>query len=310
MARLRPSPRSWIAAILIPAALTLASVLGAPAAAAGYATCGDAPRAYVEAAAKNGGSIDTLEWSPFGPKEKGWAVYEFLLDQTLATSCGAGTPSFAQALAAFQARFNLPADGIFSPATFDVLKGVWQEQRAFVMARVEGLCPDPPAPGTIVSVPKAEETFDREDRQLRADVLAAYEKMLAAARAESVAIRADPKALTIFSGYRSPESDAIRCQTERNCDGAHRAACSAHRTGAALDLNMGWLSGDHADDATLENRMMQTRTVSYKWMVKNAARFGFVNYPFEPWHWEYVGPRAGSPAPPPPITVIASQPSR
>ena len=24
-------------------------------------------------------------------------------------------------------------------------------------------------------------------------------------------------------------------------------------------------------------------------LVKNAARFGFVNYVFEPWHWEWVG---------------------
>jgi hypothetical protein len=24
-------------------------------------------------------------------------------------------------------------------------------------------------------------------------------------------------------------------------------------------------------------------------MVANAARFGFVNYPFEPWHWEWTG---------------------
>jgi hypothetical protein len=289
--------------MLISAALALAGLSAQPAQAAGYATCGDAPKTFVQAAAKNAGSIDSLEWAPFGAKEKGWAVYEFLLDQTLATTCGAGTASFAQALAAFQARYKLPADGVFSPETFDVFKGVWQEQRAFVMARVAGLCPDPPASLALVAVPKAEETFDREDRQIRTDVLTAYERMLAAARFESSAIRADPKAMTIFSGYRSPDADQIRCETERNCDGTHRASCSAHRTGAALDLNVGWVQGVHADDATIENRMMQTRTPAYKWLVKNAARFGFVNYPFEPWHWEYVGATAGSPAPPPPLAI-------
>ena len=32
-----------------------------------------------------------------------------------------------------------------------------------------------------------------------------------------------------------------------------------------------------------------SRTAVYRWMVANAARFGFVNYPFEPWHWEWTG---------------------
>jgi hypothetical protein len=303
MARPWPSLSCKIVAILIPAALMFASLAAAPARAAGYATCGDAKGAFRAAAAKNGASIDSLDWAPFGAREKGWAVYEFLLDQTLATTCGAGTSNFAEALAAFQARYKLTPDGVFSPETFEVFKGVWQEQRAFVMARVAGFCPEPPAKTTLVAVPKAEETFDREDRMIRQDVLGPYEKMLTAARTESSAIRADPKALTIFSGYRSPDADEVRCETEHNCDGTHRASCSAHRTGAALDLDVGWVQGVHADDASLDNRMMQTRTPAYKWMVRNAARFGFVNYPFEPWHWEYVGATAGSPAPPPPIVL-------
>ena len=28
---------------------------------------------------------------------------------------------------------------------------------------------------------------------------------------------------------------------------------------------------------------------AYRWLVRYAARFGFVNYAFEPWHWEWVG---------------------
>ena len=28
---------------------------------------------------------------------------------------------------------------------------------------------------------------------------------------------------------------------------------------------------------------------AYRWLVANADRFGFVNYPFEPWHWEWTG---------------------
>jgi D-alanyl-D-alanine carboxypeptidase len=31
------------------------------------------------------------------------------------------------------------------------------------------------------------------------------------------------------------------------------------------------------------------RSPLYRWMVVNAGRFGFVNYAYEPWHWEWTG---------------------
>jgi LAS superfamily LD-carboxypeptidase LdcB len=257
---------------------------------ASYASCGDAPEPFQKAAVENAKSIDSLDWKPFGLPEKGWAIYEILVAQEIGTTCGAGTPGFAKALGAFQAKYSLPADGVFALPTFETLKGVWQERRPFVMMRVQKLCPDAPAEQMLIGIPKDQETFERQDRALRLDTILAYEAMVAAARNESSVLRADPKALSIFSGYRSPESDKIRCDTEHNCDGARRAACSAHRTGTAVDLDVGWAQGVQADTTTTENRMMQTRTAAYKWMVKNAGRFGFVNYPFEPWHWEYVGP--------------------
>jgi D-alanyl-D-alanine carboxypeptidase len=271
-------------------ALVLAlCLISAPAQAASYASCGDASKAYVDAAAENAKSIDTLDWKPFGIPEKGWAIYEILVAQEIGTTCGAGTPAFAKALSDFQVRYQLPPDGVFALPTFEVLKGVWQERRPFIMMRVQHLCPDAPAPQMLIELPPDQETFARDGRALRLDAAMAYERMVIAARNESGVIRSDPKALTIFSGYRSPESDKIRCDTEHNCDGARRAACSAHRTGTAIDLNVGWAQGVSADTASNENRMMQTRTAAYKWMVKNAGRFGFVNYPYEPWHWEYVG---------------------
>lgn len=268
----------------------LAATYAPPEHHANYASCGDAPELFQKAAVENAKSIDTLDWKPFGLPEKGWAIYEILVAQEIGTHCGAGTPGFAKALGAFQAKYSLPADGVFALPTFETLKGVWQERRPFVMMRVQKLCPDAPAEPMLIGIPQEQETFARPDRSLRLDALLAYEQMVAAARAESSALRADPKALSIFSGYRSPESDKIRCDTEHNCDGARRAACSAHRTGTAVDLDVGWAQGVTADTTTTENRMMQTRTAAYKWMVKNASRFGFVNYPFEPWHWEYVGP--------------------
>jgi zinc D-Ala-D-Ala carboxypeptidase len=37
------------------------------------------------------------------------------------------------------------------------------------------------------------------------------------------------------------------------------------------------------------NRLIQVQTPAYKWLVKNAHRFGFYPYFYEPWHWEFVG---------------------
>jgi D-alanyl-D-alanine carboxypeptidase len=263
--------------------------------AAPYASCGDASPAAKAAAVKNGESLDSIDWAPFGPKELGWQVYEPRIGQEIDTHCGAGTPAFAHALSVFQARYGLEADGVFGSATFQVLKGLWQERRPFVMQRVAGFCPDAPPADLLAPIPSAQETFERTDRALRHDVLEAYERMLAAARSEVRTVHDDPKSLSIFSGYRSPESDARRCAVEQNCDGGRRAVCSPHRTGSAIDLNVGWITGEFADTTMLENRKWQVRSPSYLWLVANARRFGFVNYAFEPWHWEYVGPPTETP---------------
>lgn len=260
-----------------------------------YASCGDAPEQFVRAAAANAKTLDEVDWSPFGVPEHGWQVYDLLVGREIGASCGSGTPVFAEKLAAFQAKFNLPADGVFTPATFEVVKGLLQERRPFVMARLAKICPDAPSQDQLVPVPKEAETFQREGRFIRADVWAAYQRMVAAARQELPSLKDDPKALTIFSAYRSPESDAVRCDTEGNCDGLRRASCSSHRTGAAIDLNVGWISGVAADSTSPENRLLQTRTAPYRWLVMNAARFGFVNYPYEPWHWEWIGDAANKP---------------
>jgi LAS superfamily LD-carboxypeptidase LdcB len=29
--------------------------------------------------------------------------------------------------------------------------------------------------------------------------------------------------------------------------------------------------------------------LAFRWLVANAYRHGFVNYAFEPWHWEWTG---------------------
>ena len=267
-----------------------------------YATCGDSDAAFAAAAAKNAELIDTLDWAPFGVAEKGWEIYAPLTQREIGTGCGFGTPKFAEALAALQARHGLKADGVFGPETFQVLKGLWQERRPFILARLRGECPVAPAAYIMTNLPGREDTYDRQDRRLRGDTLAAYRAMVAAARRDGVTLR-DPKLLTIFSGYRQADVDGERCAAEGNCDGRRRAACSPHATGYAVDLNLGYAPGYRIDSTNPANRLYQTRTDAYRWLVRNAHRFGFVPYVFEPWHWEWIG----EPAPATTAAAVASE---
>ena len=93
--------------------------------------------------------------------------------------------------------------------------------------------------------------------------------------------------LAVFSAFRSPDYDAERCAREQNCNGVVRALCSAHRTGAALDLTLGAAPGYEVDSSAGPNRLHQTQTPAYRWLVAHARRYGFANYVFEPWHWEW-----------------------
>jgi LAS superfamily LD-carboxypeptidase LdcB len=51
-----------------------------------------------------------------------------------------------------------------------------------------------------------------------------------------------------------------------------------------LDLYVG---GDPVDTKDA-NRAIQVKTPIYQWLVRNADKFGFRPYFYEPWHWEYV----------------------
>jgi LAS superfamily LD-carboxypeptidase LdcB len=68
-----------------------------------------------------------------------------------------------------------------------------------------------------------------------------------------------------------------------------RAVCSPHRTGTAVDLYVGHLQGMGVDSTDVHSRRYMSQTPTYRWLVKNAGRFGFVPYVYEPWHWEWIG---------------------
>lgn len=256
--------------------------------------CWGQAEAFGGAAEANARSLDTLGWTPFGP-EVGWEPYGPMIAQEIgAGDCAPYTPDFAAALAAWQGRWGLPATGVFGPDSFQVFKGLWQERRPFIQARLRDECPEPPSGFHLAELAIAEDSAQRPGRFLRVDVLDAYRAMVAAARAEVPEIAADPELLTIFSGFRDPYVDAARCEAQGNCDGVRRALCSPHRTGTAVDLYVGRLLDAAADSTEVQNRLHQSRGAAYRWLVKNAGRFGFVNYVYEPWHWEYVGPPANA----------------
>lgn len=262
---------------------------------AGFATdvraqsCSQSGEVWSGPASANAVSLYTLEWTPFGQAEMGWETYGPLLQRELNTTCEPTTPDFAVALAGFQSRYGLVATGVFDQPTFNVLKGVLQERRPFVMARVRNECPAPPPLPLLGYLVAEEEHADRLTRLLRRDTLDAYRRLVAAARQEVPETQTNPELLQIFSGFRDPEADAARCAQQGNCDGVRRAVCSAHRTGAAVDLFVGQAPGFGVDSTDPAARLHLSRTATYRWLVANAGRFGFVPYLYEPWHWEYVG---------------------
>ncbi|MFC7379564.1 D-alanyl-D-alanine carboxypeptidase family protein [Brevundimonas sp. GCM10030266] len=252
-------------------------------------------------AVANAISFGRMEWAPFSATEFGWETYLPLIQKELGTDCAPNTPRFARALADFQYARGLPPTGWFDAATFQVFRGVWQERRPFIMARVnQQPCPDPPPLYQLGYLVESEEHADRLTRLLRRDVLDAYRRLVAAARAEVPEVAANPELLQIFSGFRDPEADAARCAQQGNCDGLRRAACSPHRTGTAVDLYVGQAPGLGVDNTSASSRLHMSRTETYRWLVKNAGRFGFVPYVYEPWHWEWVSPTGGYVGAPPP----------
>ncbi len=244
--------------------------------------------AQVESARVNAHSLDTLPWAGFGRAETGWAIYAPAVAVEVGSACPADTPGFARALQRWQHAQGLDATGAVGPALLDRLKAVWQDRRPFVALRAREVCPSPPRDAELDTAAPSE-GLDGKPVQLRRTAFSAYRRMVAAARAEVAELRREPQVLTLFSGYRSPAYDAARCARDGNCQGIVRAACSAHRTGLAMDIDVGTAPGYAVDSSADANRLAQVHGAAYRWLVANARRFGFTSYAFEPWHWEWTG---------------------
>lgn len=248
----------------------------------------DSKSPFADAAVRNSQLSKTLRWSFAGRTQIGWEIYVPLIADTIESDGNVGSARFAAALARWQAKNGIQAAGVLDEPTLGALIRFWQSRRL-------GRYGTPPE-GELVSAPIAD-FFDRSRDpallQLERGTYDAYKRMIAAAARDlDTSVRFSPAGelaegenfLRIVSAYRSPAYQEALRRKEPNAGRGALAKFSAHSTGQALDIYVG---GDPVSTKD-QNRMLQTQTPVYKWLVKNAHRFGFYNYFYEPWHWEYV----------------------
>jgi D-alanyl-D-alanine carboxypeptidase len=229
-----------------------------------------------------------LNWT-FGSKpQHGWYLYTSLMRRLLNTNNEVGSIGFAKALATWQKKTGLESTGVLDGESLYAMISTWQAARLKdrEIARQDQLLTAPIS--DFFDPTRAEEL-----RQVERATYAAYKRMVAAALADRSLglakgargkLAADEKFLKIISAFRSREyQDKLRREAP-NAGSAGLAVNSPHFTGRALDLYVGGEPVDTRDS----NREVQVETRVYKWLVRNAERFGFRPYFYEPWHWEYV----------------------
>jgi D-alanyl-D-alanine carboxypeptidase len=250
----------------------------------------DAAPAFAESAAQQNRTLrDSLRWTFGGKQERGWAIYVPLIQRLIGTEDDAASENFAARLARWQKSAGLTASGVLDEPTLMRMISTWQSRRHRGSTY--------PSPDQLFTVPPAEfwDSSRADDlRKVERQTYAAYRRMLAAAVADSSLqlaskngeLAASEKYFKIISAFRSREyQDRLRKQEP----GAGRAALavnSPHFTGRALDLYVGGEPTITKDS----NRLLQTQTRAYRWLVRNAERFGFCPYFYEPWHWENCAP--------------------
>jgi uncharacterized protein YcbK (DUF882 family) len=248
-----------------------------------------APALTAPAAEQNRVYKDSLRWTFGGKQQRGWAIYVPLIQRLIGTDDDPASEGFAASLARWQKGAGLGASGVLDEATLMRMVSTWQAQR--LKNRTY------PQPDQLVTAP-ATEFWDAsradELRQVERQTYAAYKRMLAAAIADASLqlasqggeLAVSEKYLKIISAFRSREyQDRLR-KLEPGAGRAALAVNSPHFTGRALDLYVGGEPTITKDP----NRALQVQTRAYRWLVRNAGRFGFCPYFYEPWHWEYCAP--------------------
>jgi hypothetical protein len=249
------------------------------------------PASFDEAARKNVRLQHELEWNFGGKGQRGWGLYTPLISDLIRSGMDVAAREFAKRVAHWQRENGVEPTGVLDGETWYQMVSRFQSRRIPGRPYV--------APKELVAIPMSDcydPTREQQLRNVERETFAAYKRMCAAAAADrSLGLQAgrdgqltsSEKFLKIISAFRSREhQDQLRRQSP-NSGRAGLAINSSHLTGRALDLYV----GGEPVSTNNENRALQTRGAVYRWLVKNAARFGFQPYFYEPWHWEYVGLR-------------------
>ena len=257
----------------------------------------DAPAATAEsaplfsaAASRNSALRFELDWTFGGKQQRGWYIYEPLISRLIGTDGDPATGDFASALARWQKAAAVQPSGVLDDQTLYQMVSAWQGARLKDKSA--------PLPGQLLVAPTSD-FYDTsrpdELRQVEHETYAAYKRMAAAAAADlglkrtaAGELAPEEKFLKIVSAFRSREHQAALRAQSPNSGRAGLAVNSPHFTGRALDLYVGGEPVETKD----ANRAVQVRTGVYRWLVRNADKFGFRPYYYEPWHWEYVGASA------------------
>lgn len=248
-----------------------------------------APATYGPAATRNAALRNDLNWV-FGRKpQRGWYLYVPLITRLVDSEHEAHTDDFAKAVELWQKKSGLLATGVLDDTTLYAMVSEWQGRRLKDKT--------PASPEHLVTAP-ASDFFDPERvdelRQVERETYAAYKRMVAAAISDNslkLALDANGQLapteqyLKIISSFRSREYQEKLRRESPHAGSAGLAVNSPHFTGRALDIYVGGEPVETND----RNRSIQVQTPVYQWLVRNAERFGFRPYYYEPWHWEYVG---------------------
>ena len=240
----------------------------------------------------NGTSSAELKWTFGGRPQRGWAVYVPLISNTVGAKAGIESEDFARAIGRWQEARAIRQTRVVDNDTWARMIGEFQSSR--IKDRYY------PSTEDLVEAP-ASEFYDPERpaelRQVDRTAYAAYKRMIVDAVKDpslgprvtgggtlEPGLQVEEKYLKIISAFRTRDyQDRLR-KAAPHSGRAGLAVNSPHFTGRALDLYVG---GEPVSTSE-SNRLIQTSTPVYKWLVKNAARFGFHHYFYEPWHWEYL----------------------
>jgi hypothetical protein len=244
--------------------------------------------AFEAAALQNGVLQSQLSWLFGGKAQRGWLLYSPLISSLIGTEEEPASGPFAVRVSRWQAENGLSPSGVLDGKTWLGMVAVLQS------ARIKDR--SSPSADQLVTAP-ASDFYDpsraEELRKVERRTYEAYQRMIEAAVSDASLglstagtrrLAPQEKFFKIISAHRSAEyQDRLRQQSPQS-GRAGLAIQSPHFTGRALDLYVGGEPVSTKD----QNRAIQINSRAYRWLVKNAARFGFRPYFYEPWHWEYV----------------------